>query len=57
MIKIDIVRKWIRSDEFWCLTAGVKEITPEDVIEYTVFQGGLEMQNSWLRRYLQESNH
>ena len=50
------MRRWIRPDEFWCLTAGVKNLTPEDVIDYVVFQGGMEKQNGWFRRYILESN-
>ena len=53
VFSLDVVRKWIRPQEFWALTAGTKEITPEIVIGYTVFSGGQEMHNSWFRRYIQ----
>lgn len=39
------------------MTAGVKEITPEDVIEYINFTSSFQLQNDWFRRYIQESNH
>ena len=28
VLDFGIVRRWIRPDEFWSITAGVKEITP-----------------------------
>lgn len=56
VVNLEIVRKWIRPDEFWCMTAGVKEITAADVIEYTKFNGNYEKQIGWFTRYLEESN-
>jgi hypothetical protein len=28
VLEIGLFKKWIRNSEFWCLTAGNKEITP-----------------------------
>lgn len=51
-----VVRKWIRTDEFWCMTAGVKEITPEIVLNYTVIRGGKETHHAWFRAYITEAS-
>jgi E3 ubiquitin-protein ligase NEDD4 len=56
VIDLEIVKKWIRPNEFWCLTSGTKELTAELVLGYTVFQGSnIENISGWFRRYLSES--
>lgn len=57
VIALDIIKKWIRPNEFWCLTAGTKELTPELILNYTTFHGNnIENISGWFRRYISEAS-
>lgn len=57
VIELDIIKKWIRPNEFWCLTAGTKEITAELVLKYITFSGNnIESISGWFRRYINEAS-
>ena len=57
MLSLEVVKKWVRPSEFWCLTAGTKEITAEVVLNYINFQGhNIENISGWFRRYISEAS-
>lgn len=40
IVEMKHIQKWISSYQFWCITSGVKEVTPEIVLSYVVISGG-----------------
>ena len=57
VVPLSKVTKWVRYDEFWSLTIGIKELTADVVINYIKFTGGKEMHENWMRRYLKEASN
>lgn len=56
-LDLSVIKKWIHSNEFWCLTTGNYELTAELVLNSINFTGyNIDKLTSWVKRYIEEAS-